>query len=249
MGQKPDYGIDSPHIVGGLAIFGVLVLIAAFLLWRIWAHSLAIFALLFGAYFLYSAAGMLYYSKVGKFGSREQLLDRIPWQGSERVLDVGCGRGLVLNAAARRLTTGEAVGVDVWQEHAVSGNRREAVLENARREGVLDRVKVQESDARQLPFGDASFDVVVSNFVLHELKTAPDREKMVREIVRVLKPGGHLALVDFIFTNECVHVLQACGIADARRERPDRFGARITAIISLGMTQLYCVTGSKPISS
>src|SRR5437660_1447109 len=80
----------------------------------------------------------------------------------EAVLDVGCGRGLLLNAAARRLTTGKAVGVDLWQNADLSNNRPEATLENARLEGVADRVQVKDGDARQLPFADAVFDVVVS---------------------------------------------------------------------------------------
>jgi len=246
---KPDYGTDSPHIIGGLAVAGVIAWGVAFLLWRVWGHSLAVFAIFFGVYFLYSAIGMVLYGRSGKLALREQILDRVPWQGVEHVLDVGCGRGLLLIGAARRLSSGKAIGVDTWQKHAMTGNSPQAVRENACLEGVSDRVEVQEGDARQLPFSDERFDVVVSNFVLHELKTREEREKMIREIVRVLKPGGHISLVDFIFTGECVSALQACGIADARRERPDGLGARLTSLASLGMTQLYYVTGSKPPSS
>jgi len=46
-------------------------------------------------YFLLGAGGMLFYSKVGKLALRERLLDKIPWRGDERVLDVGYGRGLL----------------------------------------------------------------------------------------------------------------------------------------------------------
>ena len=47
-------------------------------------------------------------------------------------------------------------------------------------------MEVKEGDARQLPFPDESLDVVVSNFVVHEVNTAAEREKMMREMVRVL---------------------------------------------------------------
>lgn len=53
-----------------------------------------------------------------------------------------------------------------------------------------DRVEVKQGDARKLPFADQTFDVVVSNFVVHEMKTKADRETMMHEIARVLKPGG-----------------------------------------------------------
>ena len=58
---------------------------------------------------------MIWTSKVGKVREREALLDRITWSGTERVLDAGCGRGLMLIGAAKRLTTGKATGIDIWQ--------------------------------------------------------------------------------------------------------------------------------------
>lgn len=58
---------------------------------------------------------MIWTSRVGKVHERERVLDLIEWTGRERVLDVGCGRGLMLLGAARRLTTGKASGIDIWQ--------------------------------------------------------------------------------------------------------------------------------------
>jgi trans-aconitate methyltransferase len=55
---------------------------------------------------------MVYDSKVGKIRERDRLLDLVPWRGTEAVLDLGCGRGLMLIGAARRLTTGRATGLD-----------------------------------------------------------------------------------------------------------------------------------------
>ena len=67
-------------------------------------------------------------------------LDKIPWRGDERVLDVGCGRGLLAVGAAHRMSSGTVTGVDVWNRQAVSDNRAGSVLENAAIEGVQDRV-------------------------------------------------------------------------------------------------------------
>src|SRR5262249_137092 len=101
---------------------------------------------------------MAWDSKIGKVTRRERLLDRLTWKGDEHVLDVGCGRGLMLIGAARRLSTGKATGIDIWQAEDLSGNILDATLENARREGVADRVDVQSADMRQLPFPDQTFD-------------------------------------------------------------------------------------------
>ena len=101
---------------------------------------------------------MAWDSKFGKVRERERLLDLLTWKGGERVLDVGCGRGLLLIGAAKRLTTGTAAGIDLWQQEDLSDNRPEATLENARLEGVANRVEVHTADMRELPFPDGSFD-------------------------------------------------------------------------------------------
>src|SRR5262249_6640346 len=225
MPSRADYGIDSPAIVAGLFLFGSLGIGAA-LVWRLCGDPPPlgeIAMVVAGVYFWLAAGGMVWYSKVGKLQIRDQMLGEIQWRGDEVVLDAGCGRGLLLVGAARRLTTGKAIGLDRWVPGALTGNRPDAVLDNARCEGMLDRVEGKAGDVRQLAFADACVDVVVYNFVVHELNTGAEREQMLREIVRVLKPGGRLALVDFIFTNECVEVLHNIGIGDARRTRVGSF--------------------------
>ena len=249
MSSRSDYGVDSPAIVAGLFVLSGLSLSAA-LVWRLFGDPPLVGEITLlgaGVYFLLGAISMVSYSRYGKLRIRDEILEAMPWRGDETVLDVGCGRGLLLIGAARRLTTGKAIGVDRWVAGAPTGNRPEAVLHNARLEGVLDRVEVKEGDVRQLPFGDDTFDVAVSNFVLHEVNNRAEREQMLREIVRVLKPGGRLALVDFIFTGECVRVLQGIGITDAKRSRCGSFFSFwLGAVFNFGLVQTYQVTGSKP---
>jgi SAM-dependent methyltransferase len=244
--QKPDYGIDSPGIVALQLAAGAIAIIGAAALPGRLGPALRWIGWLTGAYFLNGAFGMLHYSRIGKLKLRDHLLNQIRWRGDETVLDVGCGRGLLLAGAARRLTSGKVTGVDVWHTHALSGNRPGAALENAAIEGVAGRVEVERADVRQLPFHDASFDVVVSNFVVHEMKTPADREKMLREMMRVLKPGGQLALIDFIFTRQCVEVLHAAGASNAARLRIGSAGFWCSAVLTLGFFQLYQVTAGKP---
>ncbi len=111
---KPNYGIDAPTVVRNLAV-GALVcfLLSAFFI-RAFFFT--------GCGFAFGALMMLWSSLYGKFRARDALLNAIPWRGDEQVLDVGCGRGLLLIGAAKRLTTGKAVGVDIWQAEDRVGN-------------------------------------------------------------------------------------------------------------------------------
>ena len=65
------------------------------------------------------------------------MLNSVTWRGDERVLDVGCGNGFLLNEAAKHLTTGLATGIDVWKAEA-GAQTADLALGNARLEGVAD---------------------------------------------------------------------------------------------------------------
>lgn len=238
--KRGNYGLDSPGIVVTLLVLGLALLLLGNVVSRAW-RWVAYFA---GGYFLLGALGMLFYSKVGKLKLAQRLLDTISWRGDERVLDVGCGRGLLTVAAAHRVPKGCVTAVDVWNRAALSANRSESVLENARIERVEDRVEVKQGDAQDLPFPAGSFDVVISNFVVHEMKDRSAREKMMREIARVLRPGGHVALVDFIFTDDCVKDLSSSGVA-SRRVRDGLLSFWISAILNFGAVKTYHVVGKK----
>jgi SAM-dependent methyltransferase len=230
---RADYGLDAPPVIRRLLITGVGAL-AFGLAVNFASHALApnvgqwlgvvgqgiLIVGIVNFVFQYLAAGLLVWSsKVGKLNARDHLLDSIPWKGGETVLDVGCGRGLLLNGAAKRLTTGRAIGVDIWQPEDQSGNSREVTLANARAENVRDRVEVRDGDARRLPFKDGSFDVIVSNLALHNIYQRPERDKALKEIVRVLKPGGRLAIMDFRHTDQYAEAFRAAGLSDVMVSR------------------------------
>lgn len=208
--ERADYGIDAPYVIRNLAIGGLVCLLLGLASSSLrWFLSPAISLLA-------TAAVWLYCSKGGKLRYREKLMDALSWEGNETVLDVGCGSGLLLIAAAKRLKDGMAVGVDIWRKADLSNNRPEATLRNARIEGVVKRVEIEEGDARQLPFHDETFDVVVSLNVLHNIARRDEREKALLEIVRVLKPGGRVLISDFRNVGEYARILRAEGISDAR---------------------------------
>src|SRR5579864_3299900 len=100
--------------------------------------------------------------------ARDRMVNSVCWTGAEHVLDVGCGNGLLLLAAARHLAvgTGRAIGVDIWNETA-GRQSGELLRRNAEIEGVADRIELWEGDARAMPFQNASFDVVFASLSLH----------------------------------------------------------------------------------
>ena len=127
---------------------------------------------------------------------RNDIFNSLALRGDESILDVGCGGGTLLNEAARRLPTGRATGIDIWAPHTGGGNYA-LLMKNAKAEGVADRIEFKQADVRKLPFNDASFDVIVSSGALHHIsRERADHEQAINEMLRVLKPGGQIALMD-----------------------------------------------------
>ena len=202
-----DYGIDAPGVVRNLFVLGGVLLLAAVLgPARIGPFTLLGITVSMGVRGLFVAVAvvcllegalMILSSEVGKLRHRDRMLSMIPWTGAENVLDVGTGRGLLAIGAAKRLTTGRAIGLDVWSASDLSANSADAFLANAEAEGVAERVEVRSADARRMPFPDASFDVVLSSLCLHNIPDARGRAEACREIGRVLIPGGVALVSDF----------------------------------------------------
>jgi arsenite methyltransferase len=171
--------------------------------------ALGLTAAIICAYALFMGGLMIYESRIQKPHERERILDLIEWRGDEYVLDVGCGRGLMLIGAALRLNTGKAVGIDIWSGRDQADNSAVAPVENARLEGVANRVRVETADMRDMPFADNTFDVVLSSWVVHNVELAAERQKALAEMVRVLKPSGTLALTDIENRAEYLSALAA----------------------------------------
>jgi SAM-dependent methyltransferase len=226
--KRANYGIDAPDVVLRFFLIGMagFVISAAcfFALKRgllPWARFLIAPFLNVGFCFVLTALVMVWGSKIGKLHLRDRVLNALQWRGDELVLDVGCGHGLMLIGAAKRLRGGKAIGLDLWQKEDQAGNSREATWQNVEIEGVADRVELKDGDARALPFADSTFDVIVSSWALHNIYDQAGRETAVREIVRVLKPGGRLALLDIRHTKEYARLLQTSQMRDVKRTGPN----------------------------
>jgi ubiquinone/menaquinone biosynthesis C-methylase UbiE len=217
--RRGEYGYDAPY---ALIIFGCLTIVGAVLAAMAWREGLyrpAALRTFYCAFFFANFSSFLYTTRRGKFIEWERILDRLRLRGDERVLDMGCGRGAVLTAVARRLTTGRATGVDIWSTHDQSGNAREVTVRNALLEGVSERVEAETGDMRALPFPDATFDLVVSSLAIHNIRSNADRKQAVTESFRVLKPGGRLVIADIRATSLYEAALRALGASDVERRR------------------------------
>ncbi|TWF82744.1 class I SAM-dependent methyltransferase [Kitasatospora viridis] len=191
----PKYGVDAPGFVASLGAAGAAAAVAA-ARWRGARRGRTGLALA-GAALLGQTGIYLHTTLRGKLNAWERELDGAGLRGDEQLLDLGCGRGAVLITAAKRLPTGRAVGVDLWVGKDQSGNRPGTTLANARAAGVADRVAVHTADITELPFPDASFDVVTSALVIHNIPVPALRHRALDEAVRVLRPGGQLLIADF----------------------------------------------------
>jgi len=218
-----NYGIDAPKLVQRFAVRGGLLVVFAAVLYIVnrrtspgTALALALACGGIGLGFLATAGIMIWSSRIGKLRVRDEILNGIAWRGDETVLDLGCGRGLLLIGAAKRLKTSRATGVDSWSAENLSGNTAEAVMENAKAEGVADRIRLETSDLRKLPFGDKTFDVAVSGLAIHNIPVRDQRAKALAEIVRVLKPGGRVAIFDLMYPGEYAKALGELGLSDVK---------------------------------
>ena len=236
--MKADYGIDAPGLVRIFFILGATNLALTAIVYGFFAHigiavvAISVVLLVVASYTLFMGCFMIWGSKVEKVREREAVLDLVNWSGDEQVLDVGCGRGLMMVGAAKRLKTGKAIGIDIWRSADQSGNDGDAALRNAAIERVRERVEIQTADMRAMPFGEASFDVVVSNWVLHNLDDHAERQKALVEMVRVLKPGGTLLLTDIFNRQEYLSDLQTLPVGDVQlivlSPAKDRFRSAIS---------------------
>jgi SAM-dependent methyltransferase len=174
------------------AIIGLVFLAAGFIHWAFLIPA-GLFILISGyfalAWYIFSPNG-------GNLQDRilQKLMDQIHWDGKGRALDIGCGNGPLTIKLAQHFPQAQVVGMDYWGKNW--DYSRGFCETNARLAGVDGRVTFKHGSASALPFEDASFDLVVSNLVFHEVGDVKDKCQSLWEAFRVLKPGGVFVLQD-----------------------------------------------------
>lgn len=220
--SRPDYGIDAPNVLRNLFLFGIpCLLLGLFLPAHVHIGRIDFLPrpMFFWTGLFLLVEGVLYlqYVKFGKMRHRDYMLSLHQWRGDENVLDVGCGRGLLLVGAAKKAASGSATGIDIWSTEDMGGNSEVATRSNLELEGVASRCTLISMPAQEMPFPDASFDVIVSNLCLHNIYDKPTRQKALDQMIRVLKPGGVMLVSDYKLTGQYAEHFRSAGLQVERR--------------------------------
>ena len=221
MTTQPSYGIDAPTVVRNLSVGGMVLAVAGAAMGIAgfgaqFVPSIITAGLIMGVTALWMLASSLWIKQI----VMRRMLQDHDWRGDEQVLDVGCGRGLVTIEAARRVPRGHVRGIDMWQAQDLSDNGPDQTLANARLAGVADRLTVDTGDARALPYSDASFDLVTSMTVIHNIPNAEGRREAIAQIWRVVKPGGQILIFDIRHARSYLQQLRDLGAVDTRLRGP-----------------------------
>lgn len=187
--EKPHYGYYALTIFAVMAAVIIIVGTVILLVWKI----VGAIILAFGFYIILS-----YIVSIYTFNQSESfdISDILELAGNENALDVGCGLGKITVGVAKHVPEGNVTGIDIWDTTEIPGNSPEAAYRNAEIEGVLDRVEFSSGNVLNLEFDENSFDLVTSSSVLNNLSGDEKKLKAIKEIYRVLKPGGTFFLLE-----------------------------------------------------
>ncbi|MDR2919858.1 MAG: class I SAM-dependent methyltransferase [Tannerella sp.] len=149
----------------------------------------------------------------------EMLIDRIPEQSKGRLIDIGCGSGVLSVEIALKHPALQLDAVDYWG--GTWGYSKVACEQLAKDNQVNERITFTKASASTLPFGDETFDIVISNMVFHEVADTKDKRDVIKEALRILKKGGIFIFQDqfkdkriYGKTDELLAYIQTIGVKD-----------------------------------
>lgn len=236
------YGGDAPFALLIYTVFGVG------LLWHAYVNRLKYpigIEMTMGIILLLGALIFLHTTAQGKYRLFDEAMHHLNLKPDSQVLDLGCGRGALLTRIARQLgPNGKVTGLDLWLSWDQSHNKMAVAQKNVDDLGLTDRVNLVTGDMTKLDFPDESFDVVTSSFAIHNIKNEQARINAVKEAIRVLKPGGHLMIIDTGRNiNEYGQVFQEAGLQIIQS-----MGLGFNGWWATPLTDSYVVAGNKPVT-
>lgn len=189
------YEFGYSWIVGyGLAVpLALAVALGALAVWRRWPRWVSVLA---GLVAVWAVIGLFVINVVWGINRPLDLpTTRFLTSGSGRVLDAGAGSGRAAVGVLLARPRATVTGLDIYQGFwGIDDNTPERFMTNARLAGAADRAEARTGDMRDMPFGDATFDAVVSSYAIDHLGR-DERVKALTEVARVLKPRGEFLLL------------------------------------------------------
>ncbi len=147
-------------------------------------------------------------------------------QDFHRTLDVGTGTSQIPIELCRRHPNAHVIAIDMAEHMLAVG------LGNVQRAGLMERIQLQQCDAKRMPFGDRTFDAIISNSIVHHIS---EPFAVFREMARVVKPGG------LLFVRDLLRPLDEAALAgfvkkyagDANAHQQKMFGDSLHAALTL----------------
>ncbi|SFC82141.1 Methyltransferase domain-containing protein [Bacillus sp. UNCCL81] len=171
----------------------------------------------------FASIGGNYQSKI-----HDLIVSKVKWDGDGTLLDIGTGSGSLIIKLAKAFPTSVLTGIDYW-----GGNweySKAQCQQNAEIEGVSHQIHFVKASASELPFNENEFDVIVSCLTFHEVKDRSNKTDVIKEALRVLKPGGEFVFLDLfmdekIFGDEkeqLLNDLKKYGVSELNRSKLDK---------------------------
>ncbi len=176
---------------------GALIFIPLGLPYRL---ALGILFVIFLASFLFPLYTYMMFAQTGgRFQEKvyNLIIQSLGAKVKGRILDIGSGNGALAVKLAQQHCQAEVAVIDCWGKNWEYS--KGACEKNARSAKVQSRVHFQKGDAAALEFSTGSMDGAISNLTFHEVQSVADKRTLVREALRVVKPGGVFAFVDYFY--------------------------------------------------
>jgi len=173
-----------------------------------------------GVFFLIALCHVAFFMFSNKFGHRSQrkkVVDTMRLEGHESIVNINCGRGYWATELASRLDEGRVIGVDSWGSELTPYDQQ-WIIYNSVCEGVEDRIEVGGSwDLYSLPFRTDEHDVIFSSWLPWYDEVGAER--VIAEMLRCTRLGGHIYIVLPKFYTNCVEeTLHEMGVSELKSE-------------------------------
>jgi ubiquinone/menaquinone biosynthesis C-methylase UbiE len=224
--MKVKYQLDAPPVVKLFTVLGVVGCLCSLAVYTInlnknlaplvWVYW---FTLASGVFYLLTATAMI----ITSYFTKEKLIKKIlppHLSNYQQVLEIGIGSGMGAIILAHHNADIEIDAIDIFNIVDHQNNSLKLCQNNLKAANVNHKVTVKKADMRTIPFDNHHFDAAFGILSIHNLENKTERKKALTEIIRVIKPGGKIVIIDFKYHNEYRKQLQQLGAKKILTSRP-----------------------------